>query len=446
VGEGVAILGWVAVEPTPGPFAKETVGSAQFWSNKVLKNYKGKDEKHVNWANALVGFLQAFQPYIANHHTTGLKFNAAVPSAAVASASTASTSGVLADFDALYEEHFGPYLKLSEKIGDIVAQQAKFLETAVKKQRELIEHAGKTKPKPAADALLPLLEPIVEPMKKVTELKEKNRANKYFDHLSATGEACATLGWVALEPAPAPFAKETAGGAVFYTNKILKQYKGKEEDHVEWVKHLNGFFQGLEGYIKQYHLNGLSWGTGTAKPAAAAGGVATSTGGAEGDFQAIIDEHLHPYVDLSKKIGGPIADQAEAVKKAVEAEKELIKKAKSQKKPGTDAFQSLLTPISELMAKVSEYKEKNPKHAHSNHLSAVAEGIAILGWVAVEPAPGPFAKETVGSSEFWSNKILKEVRGKDETQENWVKSFNGFLRAFQPYIQQYHTTGLTWAK
>jgi len=98
------------------------------------------------------------------------------------------------------------------------------------------------------------------------------------------------------------------------------------------------------------------------------------------------------------------------------------------------------------MAKVSEYKEKNPKHAHSNHLTTVAEGIAVLGWVAVEPAPGPFAKETVGSSEFWSNKILKEVRGKDETQENWVKSFNGFLRAFQPYIQQYHTTGLTWAK
>jgi len=164
------------------------------------------------------------------------------------------------------------------------------------------------------------------------------------------------------------------------------------------------------------------------------------------DFQAIIDEFIVPYVDLSKKLGGIVADQAELVKSAVEKEKDLIAKAKSQKKPADQAFQALLTPISEVIAKVGEIKEKNRKDAKFNHLSTVAEGISILGWVAVEPTPAPFAKEAIGSSEFWSNKILKEVRGKDETQENWIKAFNGFLKALPPYIQQHHTTGLSWAK
>jgi len=119
---------------------------------------------------------------------------------------------------------------------------------------------------------------------------------------------------------------------------------------------------------------------------------------------------------------------------------------KHKKKPTAEALGNLLAPISAEMTKISEIKEKNRKSPHWNHLSAVAEGISILGWVTVEPTPGPFAKEAVGSSEFWSNKILKEVRGKDETQENWVKSYNGFLKGVVTYIQQHHTTGLTWGK
>jgi len=320
----------------------------------------------------------------------------------------------------------------------------------VKEERKLLEHAGKTKPKPAQPALEALLKQIVEPITKVNEIKDSSRGNKFFDHLSAAAEAVNTLGWVAVEPAPAPFAKETAAGAVFFTNKILKQYKGKpdETDHVDWVKRLNGFFQGLESYVKQHHTTGLSWGTATAHsaPVAAAASSGGGGGGAAGDFQALIDEFVVPYLELSKKIGGPVAEQALLFKTAVEKEKDIISKAKGQKKPSDEGMQALLGPISEIITKVGEIKEKNRKDAKFNHLNTVAEGINILGWVAVEPTPGPFAKDVIPSSEFWSNKILKEVRGKDETQENWVKAFNGFLKALPPYIQQHHTTGLSWAK
>jgi len=230
--------------------------------------------------------------------------------------------------------------------------------------------------------------------------------------------------------------------------RILKLYKGKEEDHVEWCKALNGFFQGLEPYVKQHHTTGLSWGTGggAAKPAAAGAGSSSSGAGSVEDFKAIVAEFITPYLELSQKIGGPVNEQAQLVQKAVKLETDLIAKAGGQKKPADAELQKLLGPISELMVKVAEIKEKNRGHQNWNHLSTVSEGIQILGWVAVEPKPGPFAKDAIGGSEFWSNKILKDFKGKDESQVNWVKGFNGFLKAIPPYIAQYHTTGLAWSK
>jgi len=96
------------------------------------------------------------------------------------------------------------------------------------------------------------------------------------------------------------------------------------------------------------------------------------------------------------------------------------------------------------MGKIGELESKYRGKDHVNHLKAVAEGTPALGWVCVEPTPGPYVKDTIGASEFWSNKILKDFKGKDENQVNWVKGFNGFLKALVSYIMAHHTTGLSW--
>lgn len=189
------------------------------------------------------------------------------------------------------------------------------------------------------------------------------------------------------------------------------------------------------------HATGLSWNTGGARPQQVA---AVASGTAENDFKAIIDEHLTLYYTESNKIGGAVADQAKLFKEAVELELVLIAKASKQKKVGQDEFQKWIGPISELMTKISESESKYRGKDHTKHLKTVSEGSAALGWVCVEPTPGPYVKETIPSSEFWSNQILKEFKGKDENQVNWVKGYNGFLKALQSYIMAHHTTGLSW--
>lgn len=187
----------------------------------------------------------------------------------------------------------------------------------------------------------------------------------------------------------------------------------------------------------------------TAGPAAgASAGASASAGGSGGDsaavreYENLIDQHIRPWVDLSKKIAPEVGQQAELVLAAVEAQKQYIAVAAVSKKPADPT--ALLKPTSDAMAKITELRDKSRTSKFFNNLSAVSEGIPALGWVLVEKTPGPHVGDMRGSSEFYSNRILKDFKGKDEAQVTWVSHYNTFLKELQAYIKNYHTTGLTW--
>ncbi|XP_049879758.1 adenylyl cyclase-associated protein 1 isoform X2 [Pectinophora gossypiella] len=72
ISESIPALGWVAVSPTPGPYVKEMNDAGQFYTNRVLKEWKEKDKKHAEWCRAWVQLLADLQAYVKQHHTTGL--------------------------------------------------------------------------------------------------------------------------------------------------------------------------------------------------------------------------------------------------------------------------------------------------------------------------------------------------------------------------------------
>ena len=75
VSESIPALGWVTMAPTPGPFVKEMNDAGQFYTNRVLKDWKEKDKTHVEWTKAWVGTLTDIQAYVKKNHTTGLVWN-----------------------------------------------------------------------------------------------------------------------------------------------------------------------------------------------------------------------------------------------------------------------------------------------------------------------------------------------------------------------------------
>ncbi|KAH8298191.1 hypothetical protein KR018_010572 [Drosophila ironensis] len=72
ISESIPALGWVCVEKTPGPYVKEMNDAGQFYTNRVLKEWKEKDVTHVEWARSWIQTLTELQAYIKQYHTTGL--------------------------------------------------------------------------------------------------------------------------------------------------------------------------------------------------------------------------------------------------------------------------------------------------------------------------------------------------------------------------------------
>ncbi|XP_043460933.1 adenylyl cyclase-associated protein 2 isoform X2 [Leptopilina heterotoma] len=72
ISESIPALGWVAVAPTPAPYVKEMNDAGQFYTNRVLKDWKEKDKTHVDWCKAWIQVLSELNQYVRKHHTTGL--------------------------------------------------------------------------------------------------------------------------------------------------------------------------------------------------------------------------------------------------------------------------------------------------------------------------------------------------------------------------------------
>ncbi|XP_065574309.1 adenylyl cyclase-associated protein 2-like isoform X2 [Artemia franciscana] len=87
ISEGIPALGWVAVTPAPAPYVKEMNDAGQFYTNRVLKDWKEKDKTHVDWVKVWIQTLNDLQAYVKQHHTTGLMWN---PSGKSATASVPS--------------------------------------------------------------------------------------------------------------------------------------------------------------------------------------------------------------------------------------------------------------------------------------------------------------------------------------------------------------------
>ncbi|XP_046737682.1 adenylyl cyclase-associated protein 1 isoform X3 [Diprion similis] len=162
------------------------------------------------------------------------------------------------------------YLQLSQKIGGDVLTHSKLVEKAFQVQLQFIQTAA-SHPAPANQSQqVALLAPTSTQIQDIQEFREKNRGSSFFNHLSAISESIPALGWVAVSPTPAPYVKEMNDAGQFYTNRVLKDWKEKDKNHVEWCKAWVQTLTELQQYVRQHHTTGLVWAkTGTpAVPAA----------------------------------------------------------------------------------------------------------------------------------------------------------------------------------
>ena len=162
------------------------------------------------------------------------------------------------------------------------------------------------------------------------------------------------------------------------------------------------------------------------------------------DYQFLITDSLQPFLNLSQKIGGDVVTITEYVSRLFNAQQQFLRQAVQSQKPDDKTIQTAIGAQSTEIGNITEFTSKNRKSAQFNHLSTISEGIPALGWILVAPTPAPHIKEMVDSAQFYSNRVLKDFKEKDQTHVDWVKAWGKVLNDLHAYVKQYHTTGLVW--
>uniref|UniRef100_A0A8D3D7E0 Adenylyl cyclase-associated protein n=1 Tax=Scophthalmus maximus TaxID=52904 RepID=A0A8D3D7E0_SCOMX len=181
-------------------------------------------------------------------------------------------------FDEIIRGPVAQYAALSQKIGGDVQKHADMMKKAFSSQRQLLATASSSQ-KPSDTVLMTLLQPVSKAIQQVQAFREQNRTSTHFNHLSAVSESAPALGWVAMAPKPCPYVKEMQDAAMFYTNRVLKDFKEKDKTHVDWVKAYVSIWTELQNYIKKHHTTGLSWSKTGAVAAATATPPSAPAGG-----------------------------------------------------------------------------------------------------------------------------------------------------------------------
>ncbi|KAJ8384967.1 hypothetical protein AAFF_G00196330 [Aldrovandia affinis] len=172
--------------------------------------------------------------------------------------SSGAVSAFVDDYDVLLSGPVAKYVSLSQQIGGDVQKHAEMMKKAFDCQRQFLVTASGSQ-KPSEAVLSSLLAPVSGIIRDIQSFREQKRTSPLFNHLSAISESVPAFGWVAMAPKPGPYVKDLQDAAMFYTNRVLKDYKDKDKMHVDWVKAYLSIWTDLQDYIKKYHTTGLTW-------------------------------------------------------------------------------------------------------------------------------------------------------------------------------------------
>ncbi|KAI4295531.1 hypothetical protein L6164_035570 [Bauhinia variegata] len=194
-----------------------------------------------------------------------------VGDAALSGVDVAADPSIVA-FDDLMGEYVGRFSSAAEKIGGQVLDVTNIVKEAFAVQKDLLIKVKQTQ-KPDLAGLAEFLRPLNEVVTKATVMTEGKRSD-FFNHLKAAVDSLSALAWIAFTgkdcgmSMPIAHVEESWQMAEFYNNKVLVEYRNKDQNHVEWAKALKELYvPGLRDYVKSFYPLGPVWSP-TGKPVA----------------------------------------------------------------------------------------------------------------------------------------------------------------------------------
>ena len=106
--------------------------------------------------------------------------------------------------------------------------------------------------------------------------------------------------------------------------------------------------------------------------------------------------------------------QSASVLRAFAAERKFLIVTTKAKKPDIQSptYMEILKELQTMIGVVNDIRVANRGVPLYNHLTTVSEGVAMLGWIAIEPKPADYVTETLSSAQYHGNRVLREYKDK----------------------------------
>lgn len=163
-------------------------------------------------------------------------------------------------------------------------------------------------------------------------------------------------------------------------------------------------------------------------------------------FDEFISTTVTPYVSACNEIPG-LKNYGSKINDIFLGMKAIIQVASRCKKPidVNVALQPFLKPIQEA---ISEIRKTRLDRKFDWHMKAIMEMCVVASWVVMSPpqVPSIFIKDTIGSTDFWANKIRKEHKGKDGglVHITFCERLKDVISKLSDYVKKNHLSGLKW--
>jgi len=186
-----------------------------------------------------------------------------------------TASPAVAAFDDFYATNFAPFLATCEALGKDFVKLAGATKDAVDALRAMIVCASKSKKPAGGIGDIVKLEAFKNLQSKIKYISNPKLCGRdQINHQKALTEALQSFAWVTVEPAPMGFIESYIGGFDFWGNKIRQEFKGKDDNQVNFCVHMKAFLVELmKTYVKTHHTTGMTWNPRGADAASFVGGA-----------------------------------------------------------------------------------------------------------------------------------------------------------------------------
>ena len=88
----------------------------------------------------------------------------------------------------------------------------------------------------------------------------------------------------------------------------------------------------------------------------------------------------------------------------------ISSKAKKTTDVSSKDFLELVKPMHEGIVSANDIRDSNRANPSFNQLSTVSESVNFVAWVTLDTKPHKHVEESLGSGQYWGNRVLKEFK------------------------------------